>query len=390
MLITTQSDLESFCRRLSQGPFFTLDTEFLRDKTYYPKLCLVQVCTPDGDAAAIDPLGAQAQDAALDWQPFFDLLADPGIVKVLHAARQDLEIFYQMTGRVPAPIFDTQVAAMVLGYGDQIGYEALVRDIAGAKLDKAVQFTDWSRRPLTPRLLDYAIGDVTHLVKIYEEFSARLDAQGRTQWVREEEAVLCAPDTYENPLDAAWKRIKIRSDKPKVLAVLKELAAWRERQAQERDVPRSRVLKDETLVDIAVHAPQTAQKLSEMRGVGKDYAFGRGGMAILEAVKTALEAPKSAWPAPPPRRRTIPPEKMAALELLKTLLRIVAAEAGVAARLIAGPDDLEALVLGAPDEDIRAMQGWRGDLFGQSARDLLSGKTALCLQGEEIKRISLH
>lgn len=382
MIITDQRKLEEFCTALKKGPFLTIDTEFLRDKTYYPRLCLIQMAGPGIDAAAVDPLAP-----GLDLAPVHGLLADENIVKVFHAARQDLEIFYNLTGNIPHPLFDTQVAAMVCGYGDQVGYHALVDKICGHNLDKGAQFTDWSRRPLSKRQLDYALDDVTHLRDIYLHLSRELEREGRTSWVRQEMDILTSPATYQNPPREAWRRIKIKTNRPKVLSVLREIAAWREEEAQRRDVPRNRVLRDEVLADIAIHEPQGTDDLGKIRGIGADMARGKMGQALLLAIKRGLETPKNQMPEIV-RKNGMPSEYTPALEMLKMLLRICAAEAGVAAKLIANSEDLEALAM-EKNPDIPALKGWRREVFGNQALALKDGKLSLSLKNNQIRKVEI-
>jgi ribonuclease D len=382
MLITQQDELVAFCGRLRQGPFLTIDTEFLRDKTYYPVLCLVQMAGPGVDAAAIDPLAD-----SLDPTPVIELLADTNVVKVFHAARQDIEIFYNLTKTIPAPIFDTQVAAMVCGYGDQIGYNNLVQNICNEQLDKGSQFTDWSRRPLSGRQMSYALHDVTYLRDIYLHLEDVLKREGRHGWMEEEMAVLTNPATYENPVEDAWQRIKIRSDRPKVLAVLREVAAWREAEAQRRDIPRNRVVRDETLAEVALNAPETVEELSHVRGLGGDMAKGRVGQAILAAIRKGLDTPKDQCPQGE-KRVHFPRELEPVLEMLKMLLKIQCAQTGVAPRLVASSDDLELLAMD-DNADIPALKGWRHEIFGREALALKSGKVALTLKGRKIGKIEV-
>jgi len=289
MIISKPSELDTLYTTLKDFDYITVDTEFLRDKTYYPKLCLIQVAGPGTEPVAVDPLVGN-----LDLSPVFELMADEKITKVFHAARQDIEIFYNLTGDVPTSLFDTQVAAMVCGFGDQIGYNNLVQDVCNQRIDKGAQFTDWSRRPLSNKQLSYALDDVTYLRDIYTHLVSELGE--RTHWVREEMAVLTSPATYQNLPEESWRRIKLRTDKPKVLAVLREIAAWRELEAQRRDVPRNRVIRDETLADMAVHAPENEGDLARIRGFSEDMARGRIGREILEAVRKGLNVPKERCP----------------------------------------------------------------------------------------------
>ena len=378
MLITKQKDLNELCGRLATHEFITIDTEFLREKTYYPKLCLVQVSCPEGKAAAIDPL-----EGDLDLSPLFDLLENEKVLKIFHAARQDLEIFYNLTGKVVHPFFDTQIAAMVLGHGDQVGYEALVRNITGAQIDKSVQFTNWAHRPLSQKQIDYALGDVTHLLDIYRKLSDDLARRGRTSWVFEEEAILEDPATYENNPEDSWKRIKLRSPKPKTLAVLKALAAWRERRAQDRDIPKSWVLRDETLADMAAQMPQDAEGLKKIRGMSADMAAGHIGRELLAVMKDAASSPKESWP-PVDKRKPLPASTAAVVDALKMLLKIQAGMSDVAPKLVASTEDLEAIAMGEDENDIAALKGWRREVFGEAALALKNGSLAIGLKGSKI------
>jgi ribonuclease D len=381
-LITTTDDLSAFRERLRGAAFVTVDTEFLREKTYYPQLCLVQVGGPD-EAAAIDPLAP-----GIDLAPLFDLMDDPGTLKVFHAARQDVEIFLNLTGRIPTPIFDTQIAAMVCGFGESVSYEQLAGRLAGARIDKSSRFTDWSARPLTERQVVYALSDVTHLRPVYEKLEKRIAKSERSHWLAEEVAILTDPGTYRVDPDMAWRRFRLRSsEKPRFLAVLKELAAWREREAQRKDLPRNRVLRDEAVLEIAAHAPTTVDDLARTRGFGRAAAEGRYGQEILQAITRGLELPADAVPRPDTR-----PEPAGGtgptVELLKVLLKLVCDESEVAAKLVASSADLEAIA--ADDEaDVPAMHGWRRDLFGERAIGLKTGRTALAISGRRVVAVDL-
>lgn len=377
MVITKQKDLDELCKRLNGVPFITIDTEFLREKTYFPKLCLIQVSDPDGKAAAIDPLSDK-----ISLEPLFKILSDQKILKVFHAGRQDLEIFYNLTGQIVSPIFDTQIAAMVCGYGESVGYNNIVREITGVYIDKAVQFTDWSRRPLSQKQIDYALGDVIHLVGVYKTLHKELEKQGRTQWVFEEEEILLDPETYKNTPEDAWKRVKIKSPKPKNLAILKELAAWREIRAQEKDLPRAWVLKDDVMAAIALQIPQNITQLSKTRNIPKGLVESSSGEKIIELINTALKSNPDTWPAPE-RRKTLSPSVKASIEILKMLLRIQANEHGVAPKLIADQGDIEALALGSND-NLSVLKGWRYDVFGKDALALKSGKLMIGLKNGQI------
>lgn len=380
-VITDQNALNDLCARLATQPYVAADTEFLRDRTYYPQLCLVQLAGPDVEPVAVDPL------AGLDLQPLLDLMAKPDVVKVFHAARQDLEIFFNITGNVPAPIFDTQVAAMVCGYGDQAGYHMLVSDLCGERLDKGAQFTDWARRPLSDKQLSYALDDVRYLRIVYTKLKAKLEQTGRGDWGRSEMAILEAPDTYRNPPNEAWERIKIKTDKAQVLSVLKHIAAWRETEAQRRNIPRNRVLKDEVLADIAVHPPKSMDDLKRIRNLGDDIIKSRHGQALLDAVQAGLAVPKGQGPASVMRER-FPPELQPMLEMLKMLLRIISAEQGVAGRLIASSEELEALARG-DKVDLEVLKGWKYEVFGKAALDMKAGKLALSLKNGQVVRQAL-
>jgi len=377
MLITDQNTLETFCAGLAASAFITIDTEFLREKTYYPKLCLIQISGPDKNAAAVDPLAE-----GIDLTPVFDLLFNPAILKIFHAGRQDMEIFYNLTGQVPAPLFDTQIAAMVCGYGDSVGYDALVRGVTGAHIDKSVQYTNWALRPLSDKQLTYALGDVTHLIDVYHHLSKELERKGRTAWVQEEEAILCAPATYENDPSELWRRIKIKTPKPKNLAVLQALAVWREGRAQERDVPRPWILRDETLADIAGQLPRTDSQLAKIRGIPDDLKRGGLGQTLLGLIETTLAGDSKNWPELE-KRNPLPPSASATVDILRMLLKIQSTEHGVATKLLASGDDLDALAMD-DGADIPATKGWRYDIFGQEALALKKGALAIGLKDGKI------
>ncbi len=374
-VITTTEELAEVCAQMARHAFITIDTEFLRETTYYPLLCVAQMASPD-QAVVVDALAA-----GIDLKPFFALLADEKVVKVFHAARQDIEIVWNMAKTIPHPIFDTQVAAMVLGYGDSISYDQLVQRITGDTLDKSHRFTDWTRRPLSDAQTAYALSDVTHLRAVYEKLAADLDKQGRANWVEAEMNVLTSPETYRMDPERAWERLKSRVRKPKELAVLIEVAAWREREAQARDVPRSRVLKDDVLGDLAVQAPTTIERLGSLRSLPKGFERSRWGETIVETVKRGLARdPKT---LPPLDRFRPAPKGAATVELLKVLLRMTAERHGVAAKVIATVDDLDRIA--ADDEaDVPAMKGWRRELFGEKALALKHGKLALAVERSRV------
>ena len=377
MIIQNQTELNAFCAALAQGPYVAVDTEFLRDKTYFPKLCLLQMAGPNVEAGAVDPIAFD-----LDWTPIKKLMANPDVLKVFHAARQDLEIFYHWFGTLPAPLYDTQVAAMVCGFGDQVAYNGLVRELTGQELEKNAQFTDWSRRPLSPRQIRYALDDVVYLRAVYEKLHARLLAKGREQWVFEEMGILNSPRTYQNPPEESWKRIKIRSDRSDVLAVLKALAAWREEEAVRRNVPRGRIFKDETVADIAMFKPRSEDDLLQIRSLPPDTARGKFGKIILEIVDKTLNSPRDGWPQAA-RKDSFPKGAQATLELLKMLLRINCMEADVAAKLVADADDLERLAV-EETPDIPALTGWRREVFGEDAMLLKRGELFIGLKNGKL------
>jgi ribonuclease D len=369
--ITTTPRLAEVCARLAQHPYVTVDTEFLRETTYYPRLCVAQMASPV-EAVVIDALAD-----GIDLQPLFALMADEQVLKVFHAARQDIEIVWHWAEIIPHPVFDTQVAAMVLGYGDSISYDQLVQRITGDALDKSHRFTDWTRRPLTEAQLAYAVSDVTHLRDVYLALAADLAKRGRTEWVIEEMKVLTSPSTYRMDPESAWERLKTRVRKPKELAVLIEVAAWREREAQNRDVPRGRVLRDDVLGDIAVQAPITVEKLGTLRSLPKGFERSKWGHDIIAAVKQGLARdPKT---LPRLDRAKSMPNGAATVELLKVLLRMTSERHGVAAKVIATVDDLDRIA--ADDEaNVPALKGWRRAMFGEKALALKRGELALAVE----------
>ncbi len=380
-LISDTADLAGFCARQKGADYVTIDTEFMRDRTYWPKLCLVQIAGPE-ETAAVD-----AQAAGLDLAPLFDLLLDPGVVKVFHAARQDIEIFYHMTGKIPAPVVDTQVAAMVCGFGDAVSYESLAAKLAGARIDKSSRFTDWSHRPLTEKQLQYALSDVTHLRPAYEKLKRRIDKSGRGEWVEEEMRVLTDPATYQLDPRQAWRRLKTRSENRRFLAVLREVAAWREEEAQTRDLPRNRVLKDESIIEIASHAPTTIDELARSRGMQRSFAEGRMGQAILAAVRRGLDLPEPEAPTPEPRL-DLPGGLAPVIDLLRVLLKTKCEAHDVAQKLVASADDLAAIA--ADDNaDVPALAGWRRELFGEDALALKQGRLALTADRKRIRVVRI-
>ncbi len=382
-VITTTAQLETFIGRAKKADYVTLDTEFMRERTYWPRLCLIQVGLED-EAVAIDPLSPD-----LDLAPFYDFANDRSVLKVFHAGRQDLEIFHHETGTLPSPIFDTQVAAMVCGFGESVGYDALVRKIVGAEIDKGSRFADWSQRPLKQQMIDYALGDVTHLRAIYRYFRDRLEESGRAGWLDEEMRVLTTPETYVNQPREAWRRLKIKTDKPRFLAVLREIAAWREEEAQKRDIPRGRVLKDETLMDIAAQTPRQPGDLNKIRGIPRGFGESRHGKAVLNAVQTALELDPADMPHRKKKKKELPPGIAPIVEMLKVLLKLRCEEHEVAAKLVANTEDLQ--LLAADDKaDIDAMHGWRYEVFGRDALALKRGKLGLRIENRRITVVDFN
>jgi ribonuclease D len=376
--ITTTSELAAACARMAAQPFVTVDTEFLRETTYYPLLCVAQMASAD-EAWVIDALAP-----GIDLKPFYGLMANEKVMKVFHAARQDIEIVWHAAKLIPHPIFDTQVAAMVLGYGDSISYDQLVARITGDALDKSHRFTDWTHRPLSDAQLRYAVSDVTHLRDVYQALVADLERRGRAHWVEDEMRVLTSPETYRMDPASAWQRLKTRVRKPKELAVLIDVAAWREREAQTRDVPRSRILKDEVIADIAVQAPSTIEKLKSLRSLPKGFERSRWGEAIVAAVNQGLARDPKTLPLQ--TRNQPAPNGAATVELLKVLLRMISERHHVAAKVIATVDDLERI---AADDaaDVPALMGWRRELFGEKALALKHGKLALAIEKGRVAAI---
>jgi ribonuclease D len=370
-LITSTKDLTAICRRLAAHPFVTVDTEFLRETTFWPRLCVVQLASEE-EAVAID-----AMAEGLDLSPFFELMADERLTKVFHAARQDLEIIWNLARLIPAPLFDTQVAAMVCGFGDQVSYGDLVKTITKVSLDKSSRFTDWSRRPLLPAQAEYAIADVTYLRDIYRFLRAKLDETGRIGWLDDEMAILTSPSIYEQHPENAWERFRNRVRKPRDLAVLMEVAAWRESEAQTRDVPRSRVLKDDIMIELVLAAPKTPEALGNLRALPRGMDRSRAGAEILAAIERGLARDPKTLPKIDRERRN--GCNGATVELLRVLLRHVSESHGVAAKMIASVEDLEAIA--ADDHaDVAALTGWRRELFGAQALELKHGRLALTVE----------
>ncbi|MCA1935530.1 MAG: ribonuclease D [Asticcacaulis sp.] len=378
--ITTTAALTDFCAKIASAPFITVDTEFMRETTYWPKLCLIQAASEE-HAGIIDPLSPD-----LDLQPFLDLLTDPAILKVFHACRQDVEIFNNL-GAMPAPVFDTQVAAMAAGFGDQVAYDSLVRQVIKVDIDKGSRFTDWSRRPLSEQQLQYALGDVTHLAKLYPKLVEKLKAQNRYEWVAAEMADLTDPKLYNTSPDDAWRRLRPRKPSLKYMAVFKEVAAWRERVAQERDQPRGRILKDEGVDEIATQLPTDAAAFDRLRSTPKGFGASKFGIELCEVIQTALAEPEKYAPkvdkAPPPVQ--VP---ASVVELLKVLLRVRCEDEGVAPKLIASVADLEKIALD-DKANVPALEGWRRKVFGDDAIKLKKGELALVLNGTRVEVVEL-
>ena len=375
-VVTSTTELAAVCRRLSEHPFVTVDTEFLRETTFWPKVCVIQMASAD-EAVAVDALAPD-----LDLGPFFDLMRNPAVVKVFHAARQDLEIIWKSAGIIPSPIFDTQVAAMVCGFGDQVSYGELVQTICRVTVDKSSRFTDWARRPLSEAQVTYAIADVTHLRDIYLTLKARLESTGRLPWLADEMRTLTSAATYEQHPEKAWERFRSRVRKPRDMAVLMELAKWREEEAQTRDVPRSRILKDDALIEVTLAAPRTPEALGDLRAVPRGLDRSRTGLDINAAIQRGLDRDPKTLPKIDRDRRN-GATCGATVELLKVLLRQVADGHGVAAKMIATVDDLEAI---AQDDaaNVPALEGWRRDLFGSKALELKQGRLALTVEGGKV------
>jgi ribonuclease D len=378
-MITTTAELAAACIRFAEFETVTVDTEFMRETTYWPKLCVIQLASPE-EAVIVDAMAPE-----LDLAPFFSLMKDESVIKVFHAARQDIEIIYHRGGLIPHPVFDTQVAAMVCGFGDSVSYDQLVGRLTGARLDKSSRFTDWSRRPLSERQIEYALADVTHLRDVYQALSGRLDEQQRSEWVREEMEVLTSPETYQLEPEDAWKRLKLRVRKPVELAILQELAAWREREAQARDVPRGRVIKDDAIYEIAQQQPVSIATLGQLRTVPRGFERSRAAEDIVAAVRKATALPKDQLPRLP-KNRPLTNGNGAAVDLLKVLLKMISESHGVAAKVIATVDELEAI---AADDDanVPAMHGWRRELFGETALRLKHGDLALAVKSNHVVAI---
>lgn len=369
-LITEQRELEAAIANFERCEFVTVDTEFIRETTYWPELCLIQVAAP-ASAVLIDPLSP-----AIDLQPFFRLMANEGVTKVFHAARQDIEIVFNRGGLIPHPVFDTQVAAMVCGFGDSVSYDQLVQKVTGVHIDKSSRFTDWRHRPLTEKQLDYALADVTHLIDVYQHLKAELEREQRAHWLNEEMEVLTSRETYDPHPEDAWKRLKMRIRKPQELAVLQAVAAWREREARERNVPRGRVLKDDAIYEIAQQQPREAAALARLRTIPKGWERSAAAAAMLAIIDAALSVPKEDLPKLP-RPPQAAEGSNAAAELLRVLLRLVAEKEGVAAKVLATGDDIDRIATDGEKAEVAALSGWRREVFGEQALKLVRGEIAI-------------
>ncbi len=379
-MIDTTAALEEACRLLAQSDFITIDTEFLRETTFWPELCLIQMASPEHEYI-VDPMAK-----GLDLKPFFELMANSAVVKVFHAARQDIEIIFHLGDLIPHPIFDTQVAAMVCGFGDSVSYDQLVQKVKNVHIDKTSRFTDWSRRPLSEKQLDYALADVTHLRDVYLKLKGQLDAEGRAEWLTDEMAILESRETYDLPPEQAWQRLKMRLRKPTELAVMQYVAAWREREARARNVPRSRVLKDDAIYEIAQQQPKDVEALGRLRTIPKGWERSSSGAAIIEQVNTALALPKSEMPHLQ-RHAHAPEGTQSAVELLKVLLRLTSEKHGVASKVIANSEDLEKIAAEGEKAEVAALQGWRKELFGDLALKLISGGVGLRFVDKRVEAV---
>ena len=376
-LITRQNELDAAISDLSKSDFVTIDTEFIRETTFWPELCLIQLATPD-TTALIDPLAP-----GIDLKPFFELMANEQVLKVFHAARQDIEIIFHLGDLIPHPVFDTQVAAMVCGFGESVSYDQLVQRITGEQIDKSSRFTDWRHRPLSDKQLTYALADVTHLIDVYRHLKAELEREGRSEWLTEEMEVLTSRSTYDLHPEDAWKRLKMRLRKPIELAVLQQVAAWREREARERNVPRGRVLKDDAVYEVAQQQPKDTTALGRLRTVPKGWERSSAAGSLMEAVNRALAIPREELPKLP--RQSAPSEgASAAAEVLKVLLRIVAEQEGVAAKVVANSEDIERLATEGERADVAALHGWRREVFGDKALKLIRGELAIKFENRRI------
>lgn len=365
MMITTTTDLIAVCQRFATEPFITLDTEFIRETTYYPELCLIQIASPQ-EAFCIDPLSDE-----IDLQPLFDLMQNPKVMKVFHAARQDIEIFYHLSGQIPTPLFDTQVAAMVCGYGDSVGYQQLVQDITGTVLDKSMRVTDWSRRPLNDKQIAYALCDVTYLRDVYLALSAELEKSGRIHWLTEELAIQNNPETYDVNNDTVWQKIKVPFKKPSQVHIFAKLCAWRESVAKQKNLPRRYIMKDDALIELVAETPKTTDDLQKLRGLPNGFAKGRLGKEVLEVIQSAQHDSPDTYPKTWRTPKSLTTSQRVEIDLLQLLLHIVSSELRVAPRIIATSDDLTDLVRG--NKNIPCLKGWRYDVFGEKVLQFKKG-----------------
>jgi len=381
-VITATAELAKFCKAAAEHDFVTVDTEFLRETTYWPKLCLVQAATLD-DAVLIDPLAN-----GLDFSPFLELMANNTVTKVFHAARQDIEIFVKMSGQVPTPTFDTQIAASVCGFGDSVSYDNLVRSIVGVQIDKSSRFTDWSARPLSEKQLTYALADVTHLRDVYAELRNKIDEMDRWSWVEDENATMASVDTYVVQPENAWKRLKMKVNRPRDLAAMKALAEWRELRAQNNDQPRSRVLKDDAIYELAVQRPTDTQRFEKLRAVPRGFGRSSAASEIINVLKGVEELPKDVLPSLPERVRG-PSPKGPIGDLIRVLLKSVSEREGVAARILATSDEIDALVLD-DNADVPALKGWRRKIFGDKALAIKHGTIGLAATPKGIVEVPIN
>lgn len=378
-LITDTAALSDLVGRLASHSFVAVDTEFMRENTYWPELCLIQIASPE-EAAAVDP-----KADGIDLSPLLDLMvANEDVLKVFHAGSQDIEIIHNLTGKVPTPLFDTQIAAMALGHGEQVGYSNLIESMLGHSLDKGARFTDWSRRPLDKRQIDYAIADVTHLAKIFPRLLERLKKTGRGGWLDEEMERLADTSSFAFPPKDAWKRLRLPSRNPAVLGRLQALAAWRETEARSKNIPRGRIVKDDTLVELAAHPPKTQDDLGRVRGLSAGWRANDIGQRLMAALKDARPLDADDLPSREPRRPGLTKDGALVSDLLKLLLKIRAKETGVAPRLIARSDDLEALAAGVR-ENLNILQGWRFEEFGRDALALVEGRLGFAIENGKLK-----
>ncbi len=376
-VITTQTELEAVISELEKSEFVTVDTEFIRETTFWPELCLIQVAAP-GVTALVDPL-----TPGIDLRPFFSLMANETVTKVFHAARQDIEIVFHLGGLIPHPVFDTQVAAMVCGFGESVSYDQLVQKITGEQLDKSSRFTDWRHRPLSDKQLTYALADVTHLINVYQFLKAKLERENRAHWLNEEMDILTSRSTYDPKPEDAWKRLKMRLRKPQELAVMQAVSTWREHEARERNVPRGRVLKDDAIYEIAQQHPRDATSLAKLRTTPRGWERSSTATSLLTAVNTALDLPKDQMPrVPKPLQQA--EGSSAAAEILKVLLRLVADKQGVAAKVLASTDDIERIAAEGEAADVPALHGWRRQVFGEQALRLIRGEIGIKFERRKI------